>query len=100
MGTIISSKTIAATLYSLGTWFVSGIYIYIYTLHKGDDDDDDDTNNNNRSYKIKNWLVGWSVLKRKVYNKFLENCLFLTFCRYDTCRHTDITTYQLSFMIS
>jgi hypothetical protein len=27
MGTINSSDRIAATLYSLGTWFVSGIYL-------------------------------------------------------------------------
>jgi len=40
-----SNNRIAATLYSLGTLFVSGIY----TLHKGDDDedDDDDVDNNN-----------------------------------------------------
>jgi hypothetical protein len=25
-------------MYSLGTLFVSGIYIYIYTLHKGDNE--------------------------------------------------------------
>jgi hypothetical protein len=40
-------------MYSLGTWIVSGIYIYINTLHKGakddDDDDDDDDNNNNNN---------------------------------------------------
>jgi hypothetical protein len=29
MGAIKSSDRIAATLYSLGTWFVSGIYVYI-----------------------------------------------------------------------
>jgi hypothetical protein len=29
MGTINSNDRIAATLYSLGTWFVSGIYVYI-----------------------------------------------------------------------
>jgi hypothetical protein len=29
MGTINSSDRIAATLYSLGTWFVSGIYVHI-----------------------------------------------------------------------
>jgi hypothetical protein len=29
MGTINSSDRIAATLYSLGTLFVSGIYVYI-----------------------------------------------------------------------
>jgi hypothetical protein len=37
-------------MYSLGTWFVSGITC-VDTLHKGDndddDDDDDDDNNNN-----------------------------------------------------
>jgi hypothetical protein len=27
MGTINSSDRIAATLYALGTWFVSGIYV-------------------------------------------------------------------------
>jgi hypothetical protein len=27
MGTINSSDRIAATLYSLGTWFVSGVYV-------------------------------------------------------------------------
>jgi hypothetical protein len=32
-------------MYSLGTWFVSGIYV----LHKGDNDDDDDNNNNNNN---------------------------------------------------
>jgi hypothetical protein len=45
MSTINSSDRIAATLYSLGTWFVSGIYIY--TLHKGDSDDGNNNNNNN-----------------------------------------------------
>jgi hypothetical protein len=29
MGTINSSDRIAATFYSIGTWFVSGIYVYI-----------------------------------------------------------------------
>jgi hypothetical protein len=29
MGTINSSDRIVAKLYSLGTWFVSGIYVYI-----------------------------------------------------------------------
>jgi hypothetical protein len=29
MGTINSSDRIAATLYCLGTWIVSGIYVYI-----------------------------------------------------------------------
>jgi hypothetical protein len=29
MGAINSSHKIAATLYPLGTWFVSGIYVYI-----------------------------------------------------------------------
>jgi hypothetical protein len=51
MGTINSSDRIAATLYSLRTLFVSGIYVGINTLHKGDsgdDDDDDDDNNNNK----------------------------------------------------
>jgi hypothetical protein len=39
MGAINSRDRIAAPLCSLGTWFVSGIYIYIHTLHKGDSDD-------------------------------------------------------------
>jgi hypothetical protein len=34
MGAINSSNRIAATLYSLGTWFVSCIYIYIYIYIK------------------------------------------------------------------
>jgi hypothetical protein len=37
----INIKTIAATMYSPGTWFVSGICVD--TLHKGDNDN----NNNN-----------------------------------------------------
>ena len=46
----------AATVYSLGTWFVSGMCVD--TLHKGDNDDDDeyyddyydyDNNNNNNN---------------------------------------------------
>jgi hypothetical protein len=45
MGTINSSDRIAATLYSLGTLFVSGMYVHINTLHKGDSDDDDNNNN-------------------------------------------------------
>ena len=48
MDTINSNDRIAGTLYSLGTWFVSGMYVvYTNTLHKGDNDDDDDHNNNN-----------------------------------------------------
>ena len=34
----------AATLYTVGTWFVSGIS-FVNTLHKGDNDDDDDALN-------------------------------------------------------
>jgi hypothetical protein len=49
MGTINSSDRIAAPLYSLGTWFVSGICVYVYTLHKGDSDDYDDYDNNNNN---------------------------------------------------
>jgi hypothetical protein len=37
-------------MYSLETLFVSGIYVCINTLHKGDNDDDDDDNNNNKCY--------------------------------------------------
>ena len=54
IGTINSNDRIAETLYSLVTWFFSGIYIN--TLHKGynDDDDDDDDNNNNKNNNNKN----------------------------------------------
>ena len=50
-----SKNRIAATPYSLGTQFVSGMSIN--TLHKGDDDgddndDDDDDNNNNKKKRI------------------------------------------------
>jgi len=38
-----SNNRIAATLYSLGTLFVSDISIN--TLHKGDDDDDNNNSN-------------------------------------------------------
>jgi hypothetical protein len=31
--------------------FVSGIYVCVNTLHKGDSDDDDDNNNNNNNNK-------------------------------------------------
>jgi hypothetical protein len=41
MGAINSSDRIATTLYSLGTWFVSGMYVCIKE-DKGDSDDDDD----------------------------------------------------------
>jgi hypothetical protein len=44
MGTIHSSDRIAATLYSLGTWFFSGICVN--TLHK---EDSTFTNNNNNN---------------------------------------------------
>ena len=58
MGTINSNDRIAETLYSLGTWFVSGIYVCINTLHKGDDDDDDDDDDdNNNNNKNKNNLA-------------------------------------------
>ena len=45
-----SNNRIAATLYSLGTEFVSEI-LSINTLHKGDDYGDDDNNNNNNINK-------------------------------------------------
>jgi hypothetical protein len=45
ISTMSSNNRIAATMYSLGTWFVSG-NISINTLQKGDDDD----NNNNNIY--------------------------------------------------
>jgi hypothetical protein len=57
IGTINSNDRIAATMCSLGTWFVSGIRICTNTLHKGakdDDDDDDDNNNNNTNNNINN----------------------------------------------
>jgi preprotein translocase subunit SecG len=38
----------AVTLYTLVTWFVSGIMI-VNTLYKGDKKDDDDDNNNNNN---------------------------------------------------
>jgi hypothetical protein len=38
MGTTNSSDRIAATLYCLGTWFVSGIYIYIVAYEVPVDD--------------------------------------------------------------
>jgi hypothetical protein len=48
-------------VYSLGTLFVSGIYIN--TLHKGDNDDDDDNNNNTHSRQLKNkYHVLWNKL--------------------------------------
>jgi hypothetical protein len=45
MGTINSSDRIAATLYSLGTWFVRNMCIK--TLHKGDSDDNNNNNTDN-----------------------------------------------------
>jgi hypothetical protein len=45
MGTIHSSDRIAVTLYSLGTWIVSGICVN--TLHKGDSVFTNNNNNNN-----------------------------------------------------
>ena len=54
ISTMNSSNRIAATLYSLGTQFGSGISTN--TLHKGDDDGDEDgdnnkNNNNNNNYE-------------------------------------------------
>jgi hypothetical protein len=46
------NNRIAATMYSLGTLFVSGIYVQI-PCHKGDDDDDDNNNNNNNNNEAK-----------------------------------------------
>jgi hypothetical protein len=48
MGTINSSDRIAATSYSLGTWFFSGICI-VNTLHKGDSIF---TNNNDKKLQV------------------------------------------------
>jgi hypothetical protein len=54
MGTINSSDRIAAILYSLGTWFVSGICVN--TLHKGDsiftNNNINNSNNNNNKYRM------------------------------------------------
>jgi hypothetical protein len=36
-------------VYSLGTWFVSGIYVCINTLQKGDKDNDNDNNDDNNT---------------------------------------------------
>jgi hypothetical protein len=49
MGSINSTDRIAVTLYSLGTWFVSGIiYIQVdYILHEEDSDNNNNNNNNN-----------------------------------------------------
>jgi hypothetical protein len=47
-GTINNKDRIAATMYPLGTWFVSGMCMD--TLHKGDNDNDDDDDNNNNNY--------------------------------------------------
>jgi hypothetical protein len=48
--TINCNHTIAATLYTIETWFVAGTYILVNTLHKDYDDDDDDNNNNNNKH--------------------------------------------------
>ena len=45
----------AATMYSLGTWFVSGMCVD--TLRKGDDDDDDDDDDNNNNNNNNNNLL-------------------------------------------
>jgi hypothetical protein len=58
MGAINSSDRIAATLYSLGTWFVSGIYVCINTLHKG--------NNNNNPHNH-NLTLGFLILAKSEY---------------------------------
>jgi hypothetical protein len=50
-------------MYSLGTWFVSGIYVCINTLHKGDNDDDN--NNNNRYKELKVCTIEKKALKKK-----------------------------------
>jgi hypothetical protein len=72
MGAINSSDRIAATLYSLGTWFISGIRVN--TLHKGDSIF---TNNNNKLIKSEPIFSGpntfvpvrtapyWKEIKRK-----------------------------------
>ena len=50
MCTMNSAYRIAATLYSLETWFVSGICVN--TLHKGDGDDDDDHHHHHHKRNI------------------------------------------------
>ena len=46
-----SNYRIAATLYSLGTWFFGNISVNTPNKKDDDDDDDDDDNNNNNSKK-------------------------------------------------
>jgi hypothetical protein len=77
MGTINSSDRIAATLYSLGTWFVSGIYIY--KMHKGDSDDDDD-NNNNLLYNIQKLTTRKNVDKESSLSWLLAGCTWYCSC--------------------
>jgi len=63
IGTINSNDRTPATLYSLGTLFVSGIYVK-KNLHKGDsddDDDDDDDNNNNNNVIIGLFMSARSI---------------------------------------
>jgi len=50
MNSLNSNNRIAATLYSLGTYFFLS-NININTLHKGDDDDDNNNNNNNNGLR-------------------------------------------------
>jgi hypothetical protein len=53
-GTINNNDSIAATIYSLGTWFVSGICVdTLLKGENGDDDNDDDNNNNNNNNTVK-----------------------------------------------
>jgi hypothetical protein len=59
MGAKNSSDRIAATLYCLGTWFVSGICGS--TLHKGYSDDDN--NNNNIEEEYDTWITRYSLQK-------------------------------------
>ena len=58
-----SNNTIAATLCSLGTFFLRNISINV--PHKGDDDDNDNDNNNNNVEKIQ---VFWAVNTRRLVN--------------------------------
>jgi hypothetical protein len=67
-GTINSNDRIAVTVYSLGTWFVSGIYVLINTLHKGAKDDDDDEDNNNDNNNNNGTLILLIVLSTAEYN--------------------------------
>jgi hypothetical protein len=57
-------------LYSLGTWFVSGIYICIYTLHE--EDSIFTCNNNNNNNKLNERLDNFIPQVKVKFNKTLN----------------------------